>query len=64
MGFIKSPLIKSFRKFDSSLFTQRGVNGIRGLESMPRDQCFKQWREMCLHLTHQKQLNNLKNYRS
>jgi len=41
MGFIKSPLIKSFRKFDSSLFTQRGVNGVRGLESMSRDRMFQ-----------------------
>ena len=41
MGFIKSPLIKSFRKFDSSLFTQRGVNGVKGLESMSRDKMFQ-----------------------
>jgi len=41
MGFIKSPLIRSFRKFDSSLFTQRGVNGVRGIESMSRDRMFQ-----------------------
>tara|TARA_Y100001973_G_scaffold24726_1_gene36910 strand:+ start:7221 stop:10268 length:3048 start_codon:yes stop_codon:yes gene_type:complete len=41
MGFIKSPLIKSFRKFDSSLFTQRGVNGVKGIESMSRDKIFQ-----------------------
>ena len=41
MGFIKSPLIKSFRKFDSSLFTQRGVNGVRGIEGMARDKMFQ-----------------------
>ena len=40
MGFIKSPLIKSFRKFDSSLFTQRGINGVRGIESMQLDKMF------------------------
>ena len=42
MGFIKSPLIKSFRKFDSSLFTQRGVNGVTGTAAMPRDVMFRQ----------------------
>ena len=41
MGFIKSPLIKSFRKFDSSLFTQRGVNGVKGIEGMARDKMFQ-----------------------
>ena len=41
MGFTKHPLIKSFRKFDSTLFTQRGVNGIRGIESMSRDKMFQ-----------------------
>jgi len=41
MGFVKSPLIKSFRKFDSSLFTQRGVNGVKGIESMSRDKIFQ-----------------------
>tara|TARA_R100001480_G_scaffold111926_1_gene112942 strand:- start:1711 stop:4755 length:3045 start_codon:yes stop_codon:yes gene_type:complete len=41
MGFVKSPIIKSFRKFDSSLFTQRGVNGVRGIESMARDKMFQ-----------------------
>ena len=30
MGFLNSPLIKTFRKFDSSLFTQRGINGVKG----------------------------------
>ena len=40
MGFIKSPLIRSLRKFDSSLFTQRGVNGVRGIESMQLDKLF------------------------
>jgi len=41
MGFIKNPVIKSFRKFDSSLFTQRGVSGIKGMESMSRDKMFQ-----------------------
>ena len=42
MGFIKDPIVKSFRKFDSSLFTQRGVNGVSGMASLPRDLMFKQ----------------------
>ena len=42
MGFIKDPIVKSFRKFDTSLFTQRGVNGITGVGSLPRDLMFKQ----------------------
>ena len=41
MGFIDEPIVKSFRKFDSSLFTQRGVNGVKGLASMSRDQLFR-----------------------
>ena len=42
MGFIKDPIVKSFRKFDSSLFTQRGVNGVTGTAAMPRDVMFRQ----------------------
>jgi hypothetical protein len=41
MGFINSPLIKTFRKFDSSLFTQRGINGVKGIESMQLDKMFQ-----------------------
>ena len=41
MGFLNEPIVKSFRKFDSSLFTQRGINGVKGLASMSRDQLFR-----------------------
>jgi hypothetical protein len=41
MGFIDKAITKSFRKFDSTLFTQRGVNGVRGIESMTRDSMFR-----------------------
>ena len=42
MGFIKDPIVKSFRKFDSSLFTQRAVNGVTGVAGLPRDLMFRQ----------------------
>ena len=41
MGFYtKQSLPSRLKKFDSNLFTGRGVNGILGKESIPRDQMF------------------------
>jgi len=42
MGFYtKQTLPSHFKRFDTTLFTGRGVNGILGKESIPRDQMFK-----------------------
>lgn len=42
MGFYtKQTLPSHFKRFDSNLFTGRGVSGILGKESLPRDQMFK-----------------------
>jgi hypothetical protein len=42
MGFYqKAAVPKSLKKFDQSLFTQQGVNGVLGREGMPRDKIFE-----------------------
>jgi len=41
MGFYqKAPMATRLRKFDSTLFTNKGVNGILGREGLPRDKIF------------------------
>ena len=42
MGFAtKQSLPRSLKKFDSSLFTAQGVNGVLGREAVPRDKLFE-----------------------
>ena len=41
MGFYQITLIKSFKRFDLILFTQRGVNGVLGKEGCLRDKIFE-----------------------
>jgi hypothetical protein len=41
MGFYqKGSVPKILKRFDSNLFTQKGVNGVLGKEALPRDQVF------------------------
>ena len=42
MGFYqKGSVPKILKRFDSNLFTQKGVNGVLGKEALPRDQVFE-----------------------